>query len=344
MKRGSKGSLVKYCGSKHSEMMPHVTIVSTLTLAKEKINVEARKGCGLMLFKMAPLALISDIGENWRKVLMAPKDVTPELPPISSLEFIDTHFGKELLADKNFKNYNYLFYLVEKVEASFADEEDILEDDVEDPHLQPPHKLEHYERRKEFLHGVLHRGCLLCLPRVCSPAVPRMAQPNGGPIHVLFVALLVHRYQCHISPICTHFYPVIYRAIASEDMLRITEAIRKDIALMGACWYFDQATIIRVEGTLTSPIILPPYVPNRLAALEVARQCYFGVAKRCKATNHRPYIHLSFKIGDVYFQNWPSLEKVAREIATMNPNVRARMRQWDPNGRVRTFEDNPGQG
>eukprot|EP01018_Ginkgo_biloba_P003289 Gb_02624 [translate_table: standard] len=62
---------------------------------------------------------------------MAPKSTTTKLPPIFSLEFIDTHFGKELLNDNNLQNYNDLFYLVERVETLFIEEEDILEDDAE---------------------------------------------------------------------------------------------------------------------------------------------------------------------------------------------------------------------
>eukprot|EP01018_Ginkgo_biloba_P038656 Gb_08457 [translate_table: standard] len=504
--------------------MPHVTIMSTLTLVKKETNVEPRKGYGLTLFGMAPRALISDITRGdatcpdlesplgrwgvtttlkrfilqrhpklqsfldgatcraiiqtkkgrlacgatasmplkpacrswispilWNRlnskikvVLMAPKDAALDLPPIFSLEFTDTHFEKELLADKNLQNYNDLFYLIEKAEALFADEEDILEDNAEyrddllsiratDLHKIAA-KLEVLPYKDLFSRSLfkctLEKGILAsstgAMAIISGPVfmdlykmpqqdmvynvnttkafmkgkenslqrlfwVPLLREiiindknpdlleilafnlhtnwsiakegrsffmascivdsycaylefdhllflawpsPTEEPIHVLFATLLVHRYRCHISLICTHFYAIIYRAILGEDMPRIAEAVKKDITLMGVWWYFDQATIIRVEGTLTSPIILTPNVLDRLVALEVARQCYFGVAKRCKETDQRPYPHLPFKIDDIYFQNWPSLEKVAREIETMNLNTRDPMRQWDPNGRV----------
>eukprot|EP01018_Ginkgo_biloba_P020137 Gb_27985 [translate_table: standard] len=148
---------------------------------------------------------------------MAPKAIVPELPPIFSLEFIDTHFGKELLNDNNLQSYNNLFYLVERVETLFIEEEDIYDDNAE------------------------YKSDLL------SP----------------------QRYQCHISPICTHFHLVIYKSILGEDMPRIFEVIMKDLALIGAWW---------------------------LVSLEVVRQYHFGVAKRCKMDNHKPYPHLPFKI------------------------------------------------
>eukprot|EP01018_Ginkgo_biloba_P031239 Gb_22790 [translate_table: standard] len=104
---------------------------------------------------------------------------------------------------------------------------------------------------------------------------------------------------------------------------------------MGAWWYFRDATIVRVDGTLIPPTALPTYVPDRLIALEVARQCFYGVAGKCKAVNQRPYPYLPFKIGDFYFQNWPSLEKFAREIETMNLPGKGVLRYWDPHDRVR---------
>eukprot|EP01018_Ginkgo_biloba_P040016 Gb_27258 [translate_table: standard] len=310
---------------------------------------------------------------------MAPKVVALELPSIIHLEFTDTHFGKQLLNDKNLQNYSDVYSLIERAETLFAEEEDILEDDANNKsdllslkasglHKIVPDLLYNADTAKAFMKGKdlvktvlkswaehpktfkrranldypnsqFRRGIrigMMLLNRLygeantdhvnqfwglakpgrsfymasyivdacCTyldfdhPLFPSLPNLTNAPIHALFSALYVHRYRRHIAQICTHFYPTIYRAIFGKDVPRIVEAVRGDLALIGAWWYFDQATIIRVEGTLTSPTILPLYVPERLVALEVARQCHFGVAKRCKAVNQKPYSHLPFKIGD----------------------------------------------
>eukprot|EP01018_Ginkgo_biloba_P037210 Gb_31601 [translate_table: standard] len=167
------------------------------------------------------------------------------------------------------------------------------------------------------------------------PLFPAWSQVSNSPIHVLLGALNVHKYRNHIIPICTHFYPPIYKAINGTDMLRVSEAGRQDLNSIGAWWYFKDVAIIRVEGTLIPPIALPPYVPDRLIALEMARQCFYGVVGKCKVVSRRPYPYLPFKIGDVYLQNWPSLEKFAREIETMNLLAERVLRYWDLHGRVR---------
>jgi len=47
----------------------------------------------------------------------------------------------------------------------------------------------------------------------------------------------------------------------------------------------QDATIIRVEGTLIPPTALPLYIPDKLVSLEVARKYNYGVEKRCKVEN-----------------------------------------------------------
>lgn len=86
--------------------------------------------------------------------------------------------------------------------------------------------------------------------------------PSNDPIHMLFKALYVHRYHNYIIPICTHFYPSIYKSITKDDMPRIFEAVRKDLKLISAWWYFQESTIIKVKGTLIPPTTLPLYVPS----------------------------------------------------------------------------------
>eukprot|EP01018_Ginkgo_biloba_P026719 Gb_11436 [translate_table: standard] len=93
-------------------------------------------------------------------------------------------------------------------------------------------------------------------------------------------------------------------------MPRISERVKEDLGKLGAWWFFKDFTLIRVE------------------------ECNFGVARRCKHANQKPYPHLLFAIGDMFFQNWLVLEKVVREIEGMNLPHRGSRRQWDPFGRV----------
>eukprot|EP01018_Ginkgo_biloba_P026714 Gb_11440 [translate_table: standard] len=292
---------------------------------------------------------------------MAPKAAAFDLPAIFNLEFIDTHFGRELLANNNLKNYNDIYYLVEKEKTLFTGEEEISEDDVDyksdllSIKAAGLHKIatkpkpdmvynadttKAFMRGKELVKTVLkdlaerpktfkkranldypisqfRRGIIMndrkpdlskilafnlhtnwgiakpgrsffmasyIVDACCAylefnhPLFPTWPHPSDS-IHVLFGALYVHKYRRHIIPICTHFYPSIYRAIHGEDMPRISKEVKRDLSPIGAWWYFREATIIRVEGTLTLPTILPPCVPDRLAALEVARQCHFECRK-----------------------------------------------------------------
>eukprot|EP01018_Ginkgo_biloba_P017023 Gb_03553 [translate_table: standard] len=120
-----------------------------------------------------------------------------------------------------------------------------------------------------------------------------------------------------------------------RSMHKISEAVKNDLKLIAAWWCFKDSTIIWVEGTLTPPTALPLYVTNWLAALEVARQCGYGMARRCKTANQKPHPFHPFKIGDFYYQNWPSLERYVREVETMNLRGKGTMRYWDPYGKVK---------
>eukprot|EP01018_Ginkgo_biloba_P001831 Gb_26198 [translate_table: standard] len=124
-------------------------------------------------------------------------------------------------------------------------------------------------------------------------------------------------------------------AICGVEMPRITEGVRRDLTQLGAWWFFEEFTIIRVEGTLTRAFGLLVHVADRLAALEGARQCNYGVAKKCKLPNQKPYSYLPFAIGGIYFQNWSALEKFAKEIENMEFGHRGPMRHWDPCDRIR---------
>eukprot|EP01018_Ginkgo_biloba_P015706 Gb_14252 [translate_table: standard] len=65
-------------------------------------------------------------------------------------------------------------------------------------------------------------------------------------------------------------------------MPKVSNVVRQDLNSIRAWWYFKDATIVRVEGTLIPPTALPTYVHERLIALDVARQCFYGVAGKCK--------------------------------------------------------------
>eukprot|EP01018_Ginkgo_biloba_P039476 Gb_17394 [translate_table: standard] len=147
------------------------------------------------------------------------------------------------------------------------------------------------------------------------PLFPEWPNLSGAPIHVLFSALYIYQYRQHITPICDCFYPVVHKAICGVEMPKITEGVRRDLSQLGACWFFEEFTYIKVEGTLTRPSRLPVHIPDRLVALEVAKQCNYGVAKRCKLANQRPYPYLPFTIGalhdsvSVFYHHQPSEEE-----------------------------------
>eukprot|EP01018_Ginkgo_biloba_P015894 Gb_33091 [translate_table: standard] len=323
---------------------------------------------------------------------MAPKIIASELPLIFKLQFIDTNFGRELLADKNLKTYNDVYYEVENVESLFAGEE-VSEDDAtykEDLlslKVAGLHKIaakpEVFPCKDLFARAVanctLEQGILgspVGTVAVISGSVfwdlYKMPQPDmvynadvakaflkgkfdTDHVNQYWVPLLgeiimndrrpdlskLLAFNLHtnweIVRSGNDFFMASYvmdASIIETDMPRVSEVARKDLSLIGAWWYFEDATIIRVEGTLIPPIALPPYVPDRLIALEVARQCNYGVARRCKMVNQRPYPYLPFKIGDFYFESCLALEKFAREVETMNLRAKGVMRCWDPYGEV----------
>eukprot|EP01018_Ginkgo_biloba_P030876 Gb_15319 [translate_table: standard] len=118
-------------------------------------------------------------------------------------------------------------------------------------------------------------------------------------------------------------------------MPRLSERARDDLSNIGAWWFFKDHTVIRVEGLLTVPHKLPMHIPDRLVAFEVASQCLLGVAGKCKRASQKPYPHIPFSIGDIYFQTWPTLAKFGKEMESMDLPGRVAMRRWDPFDRVR---------
>eukprot|EP01018_Ginkgo_biloba_P035809 Gb_01042 [translate_table: standard] len=115
--------------------------------------------------------------------------------------------------------------------------------------------------------------------------------------------------------------PDLLEAITGDDMPKTSEAVRKDLKLIGAWWYFQDATIIRVEGTLIPPTTLPLYVHDRLVALEVARQCNYGMARTCKTTNQKPYPFLPFKIDKGVIRCWDPYSKVKEHLKSIQDKV-----------------------
>lgn len=137
--------------------------------------------------------------------------------------------------------------------------------------------------------------------RFNHPQFPKWPHPLEAPIHALFEPLYIYKYHRFIIAIYEYFYPMIYRAIHGIEMPRLSSQVRDDLSNIGAWWFFKDHTVIRVEGVLTTPNMLPMHVPDRLAAFKVAAQCLFGVAGKCKRANQRPYLHVPFLIGDMYF-------------------------------------------
>ena len=133
------------------------------------------------------------------------------------------------------------------------------------------------------------------------PQFPEWRQSSQVPIHVLFGSLYIYKYHRFITAISEYFYPVVYKAILWTEMPRLSERARDDLSNIGAWWFFKDHTVIRVEGLLTAPHKLPVHVPDRLVAFEVASQCLLGVAGKCKRATQKPYPHIPFSIGDIYF-------------------------------------------
>eukprot|EP01018_Ginkgo_biloba_P033112 Gb_37952 [translate_table: standard] len=264
--------------------------------------------------------------ESRISILMAPKTAASELPIIFKLQFTDTHFGWECLANKNLKNYNDVYHEVEKSESLYVEEE-ISEDDVE-------YKSDLMLIKAAGLHKIAAKPevfpCkdLFCKSLAnCTLERGILGSPAGN------VAIISGLYGAADTDHGNQYWvPLLGEIIMNDRKPDLSEGYLK---LIGAWWYFENATIIRVEGTLVPPTALPVYVPDRLMALEVARQRNYGVERRCKMVNQKPYPFLPFKIGDFYFQNWPALEKYAREIETMNLKGKGVMRCWDPYGKVR---------
>eukprot|EP01018_Ginkgo_biloba_P009393 Gb_17530 [translate_table: standard] len=98
--------------------------------------------------------------------------------------------------------------------------------------------------------------------------LPEWPHPSGIPIHLLFDALHTHKYQRRIITICDYFYPMVYKTIRGIDMPRLSARVRDDLSSLGAWWFFEDFTVIRVEGVLTAPTVLPIHVPHQVVAYE----------------------------------------------------------------------------
>eukprot|EP01018_Ginkgo_biloba_P007005 Gb_02753 [translate_table: standard] len=134
----------------------------------------------------------------------------------------------------------------------------------------------------------------------------------GAPIHVLFSSLYICKYCHYIIPICDYFYPMVHKAICGVDMPRIFELVKEGLIQLGAWWFFENFTAIRVEGTLTPPTRLPIHVLDILVALEVARQFNFGWpkgARMLKAVLAPPIRHRRTSSKE---SGWPRRHRVGK--------------------------------
>eukprot|EP01018_Ginkgo_biloba_P036104 Gb_14082 [translate_table: standard] len=166
--------------------------------------------------------------------------------------------------------------------------------------------------------------------RFNHPQFPKWPHQSKAPIHVLFEPLYIYKYHRFITTICEYFYPVVYRAIRGTEMPRLSDRVRDDLSNIRAWWFFNDHIVIRVEGMLTVPNKLPIHVLDWLASFQVVVQCLLGVAEKYKNANQKPYPHVPFSIGDMYFQTWPSLVKFRKEVDPMNFLGKATKRMWDP--------------
>jgi len=72
----------------------------------------------------------------------------------------------------------------------------------------------------------------------------------------------MYKYCQHTMTICNHFYLMLYRAIRRVEMPKMLECIKDDLNNLGAWWFFEDFTLIRVEGVLTLPTRLPIHILN----------------------------------------------------------------------------------
>eukprot|EP01018_Ginkgo_biloba_P032706 Gb_34985 [translate_table: standard] len=369
-KEASKG-----CDITFHEIMPrlcHVVKVREIFFCEHPTSIiacfEFSLNIELHICSVLSFSVYLEQVESRNSIPMASKTVASELSIIFKLQFMDTHFRWECLADKNLKNYNDVYHEVEHAESLYAEEE-VSEDDAK-------YKSDLMSIKAAGLHKIAAKlEVFPCKDLFCKSlancALERgiLGSPTGNVViisglysatttdHVnqYWVPLLgeiimndrkpdlleVLTFNLHanwaISKPGKDFFMASYvidaccaylefnhplfpawphpsnppiHSITRDDMPRVSEAVRKDLKLIGAWWYFEEATIITMEGVLIPSTALPPYVPNRLVSLEVARQCNYGV-------------------------NWPTLEKYARGIETMNLKARGVMRCWDPYDKVR---------
>eukprot|EP01018_Ginkgo_biloba_P017444 Gb_09493 [translate_table: standard] len=136
------------------------------------------------------------------------------------------------------------------------------------------------------------------------PQFPEWPHSSGGPIHVLFDALYIYKYQQHMATICNHFYPVVYRAIHGIEMPRLSGHVRNDLSNLGAWWFFEDFTIIRVEG------------------LRGGKEMQ---ARHPKAIPAPPILHREHVLSEL------AIPREGREgVEGMNLPHRDPKRQWDP--------------
>jgi len=95
---------------------------------------------------------------------------------------------------------------------------------------------------------------------------------NPLPIHIYHKDTWESNFQPHFFKICNGVKLPIHKRLYSRDAPRFSQEAEVDI-LPVARWFGEEKfTYIRVFGSITSPHVLPYYVPEKFMAREISYQ------------------------------------------------------------------------
>ena len=94
--------------------------------------------------------------------------------------------------------------------------------------------------------------------------------PQIPPIHLYCKELWKENSYKELYIICNHFLAKAHQLLFGSEMLRITEAGRDLISLIGNWYMLKDFTYICLAGITAAPHLLPRYVPEKLLLKEFA--------------------------------------------------------------------------
>jgi len=103
---------------------------------------------------------------------------------------------------------------------------------------------------------------------------------NQLPIHTYHKVMWESNFQPHFFNICHGVMLPIHKRLYKWDTAKLSQEDKVDILLV-VKWFGEETfTYIRVFGSISSPHILPYYVPDKLMAREIAYQTTSGWGMR----------------------------------------------------------------